>query len=152
MSTYLQSARDALKHHRKSKSTQEIKAKLGLRYAEEVHRRVNVAQREETYLEARLTPDELTLIMNVGRAQLRQLEHGDICSPKLKYCGGLFWPRGKAERIARKRLNDDRKGDEVGLATGLGLLCAYHGGYVILTRAGWALFHAIEAERQGGAA
>lgn len=148
MSTYLHSSREALKLQSKGKSTQEIKAKLGLRYAQEVHSRIAVAKREEDFLEPKLTHDELDLIIHVGRAQLRQLERGEICSPKLKYCSPPFWRVGKSKRVAQKRIHLSRSDG----TTGIGLLCAYHGGYVYLTPAGWALFHAIEAERQKGGA
>ena len=152
MSTYLETARQALKLHRKGHTAVEIKQALKLGYAHEANRAVNVALAEETYLEAALSQDELTLLINIGRAQLRQLERGDTCRPKLKYCSGMFWARGKAERIARKRLDTERKGEDCISGTGLGLLCSYHGGYVFLTRAGWALFHTFEQVRRGGAA
>lgn len=36
-----------------------------------------------------------------------------------------------------------------GTATGLGLIDHWHGGGVKLTRAGWALVHALEAQEGG---
>ena len=144
MTAYIETAREALKLHRKGRTTQEIKDALGLRYAYEVHKSVNVASAEDKAQNARLTEDEITLIINVGRAVLRQLEHGNTCAPKLKYCRGMLWPRGKAYRSAKKRLAAASwDGGE-----GLNLLHAYNG-YVCLTPAGWALFHAIEDTRKG---
>lgn len=152
MTSYMETARMALALYRKGKTAIEIRKALGFPYAKSANHAVNVAIREEKYRESRLSPDELELIINVGRAELRLIERGDTCGPKLKYCGGWRWPKGKAERIARRRLNAERKGEDSRSATGLRLLYSYHGGYVFLTRAGWALFHAIEAERQKGGA
>jgi len=148
MSEYLQSARAALAMDRKGKTVAEIKANLGLRYAHEVHNRLLVARKEETFHEPNITVDELALIMGIGKAQLRQLDHGETCNPKLKYCGGRFWLRGKAERIARKRLARHRKGEDPnGRGTGFNLLHPYNG-YVCLTPAGWALFWSTLSEQE----
>lgn len=148
MSEYLESARIALAMERKGKSVPEIKAKLGLRYAHEVHNRLLVARKEETFREPNITVDELELIMNVGRAQLAQLDRGETCNPKLKYCAGRLWPRGKAERIARKRLDSHRKGEDPnGRGTGFNLLYPYSG-YVCLTPAGWALYWSARADQE----
>jgi hypothetical protein len=153
MSNYLESARVALKLFRKGKDIQEIKVKLGERYAVDVRRKINVACMELDFEEPELTSDELALVMNVGRIQRIQLTRGETCSPKLKWCAAAFWPNGKAERIARKRLGKHRASEDPQKpGTGLGLLHHYHGGYVQLTPAGWSLFHAIDAERARGKA
>lgn len=146
--TYLESAREALRLHRKGLSVSDIKTAIGERYAVDVRRKINVGTMEEDLAEPALSSEELSLILNIGRAERRALECGDTCSPKLKHCAGMFWPQGKAERIARKRLGTHRRGeDETAKGTGLRLLTPYHGGYVRLSRTGWALVHAIEAER-----
>lgn len=146
MATYIETAREALKLSRKGKEVAEIKVALGERYSKDVHHMINAARSEEEQAEPRLTPDELTLILSVARAERADVVRGQLCSPKLKYCGGMFWAKGKPERIARKRLGAHRKGeDETKRGTGLALLDPYGGGYVRLTRAGWALVHAVEA-------
>lgn len=148
MSGYLESARAALAMDRKGKTVAEIKAKLGLRFADEVHNRLLVARKEESFREPNITFDELALIMNVGRMQLWQLEHGGTCNPKLKYCREPFWPRGKAERLARKRLASHRKGEDLSKhGTGFNLLHPYNG-YVCLTPAGWALYWSTHSEQE----
>lgn len=151
MASYIDSAREALKLSRKGLSVADIKAKIGERYSEQVRHKIRAALQEERQNAARLSADEMVLILSVARTARLAVEAGDLCSPKLKYCGGMFWPRGKSERIARKRLGAHRKGeDPTNPGTGLGLLDPYHGGYVRLTRAGWALAYALETEKRSG--
>jgi len=148
--SFLQTARAALKLHRKGKTAVEIKLALKLAYAADAHRAVNVAFEEESFNEPRLTPDEIGLLLSVAAAQRAAVARGDACSPKLKYCGHWRWPKSRAAYLAYKRLGSHRRGeDEHKPGTGLELLHPYNG-YVRLTRAGWALVHALEA--QGGAA
>lgn len=147
--TWLETARLALAHFRKGMDVRDIKVKLGLRYSLDVRTMINAAESEERYLDFALTEDEITLIRRVGKAQLAALERGQTCAPKLKYCGGFMWRKGKPERVARKRLDKHRKGEDPAKCpgTGLALLHAYNG-YVVLRPAGWALWHTLETGAQ----
>lgn len=133
MNSYLTAAYQALAMDRKGKSVPEIKAKLGVQCASEVHRMILSAKCDERCRGYAITPDELTVIRNVGRSELRGFAAGETCAPKLKYCGGWFWPRSKAQRIAKGRISYS-----------LRLVDVWHGGYARLTLAGWTLFHAID--------
>lgn len=150
MSSWIETARQALAMFRKGLTPVEIKVKLDQRYSLDVRKMIVAADDEERFLGFALTKDEVTLIRNVGKAQLSAIQRGDTCSPKLKYCGQMFWAKGKAERIARKRLDKHRKGEDPSKCpgTGLGLLNAYNG-YVCLRPAGWSLWHALEAAEVG---
>lgn len=144
--TYLEDARKAVALADKGKTPIEIKIALGLRYSKDANALVNCGRTERTFVEPKLTKDEMTLILSIATSQRAGLERGDTCSPKLKYVGGMFWPRSRSETVARKRLGSHRRGeDESKRGTGLGLLYHYHGGYVQLTRAGWSLVHQMEA-------
>lgn len=153
MAAYIDIARKAFALAKKGKSNIEIKVELGLPYSKDAAHAVEVGRIDASFEEPRLTPDEMTLIMRVAEAERRDVERGIVCSPKLKYCSGLFWARGKAERVARKRLGSHRYGeDERRPGTGLALLRPYHGGYVRLTRAGWAMVHALEVQAKNAVA
>lgn len=144
---YIEAARKALALHRRGKDIQEIKKAVGDRYAEDTKTKIAVANQEARLNSYQLTDDEFTLLNNIAEAERRALERGSTCSPKLKYCGLAFWPRTKATRLARKRLDTHRHGECTSQpGTGLGLLNAYHGGYVRLRPAGWALIHALEGK------
>lgn len=153
MSEYLAKAIEAAKLAKKGKTHIEVKEALGYRYAKDAQQAINVGKRHAAIEERALTADEIKVLLAVAKAQRAALTHGDTCFPKLKHLALWPWPQSKVERIARKRLDLARKGEEeldTWLWTGLGLLDAYHGGYVRLRPAGWALVHALEA--QGGAA
>ncbi|MCB2048537.1 MAG: hypothetical protein KDE32_09960 [Novosphingobium sp.] len=142
---YLETARKALKLSRKGKSAVEIKTALDLPYATHAHHAVAIATLEERFEEPRLTEDELKLLIQIAQNERNAIAHGDARSPKLKYAGHWTWPRGRAAYLAYKRLGTHRRGeDDRKPGTGLGLLYPYNG-YVRLTRAGWALIHALEA-------
>lgn len=145
--TYLTTARKALKLHRKGKSNPEIKTELGYRYSAEVITAINAARLEETFEEPRITPDELAVLFSVADAERLAIERGDTCSPQLKCCrGGYFWPKSRTAYLAYKRLGSHRRGEDPRWpGTDLGLLHPYSG-YVRLTRAGWALVLALEAQ------
>lgn len=145
--SYLDTALKALKLHRKGQSNPEIKVALGYSYSEDVVRAVNCARLAEQFEEPRLTADELAVLFSVADAERCAIERGDGCSPKLKYCsGGYFWPKSRTSYLAYKRLGTHRRGEEPrSTGTGLGLLHPYNG-YVRLTRAGWALVLALEAQ------
>lgn len=148
--TYLEKSRRAFTLHKKGKSNVEIKVELGLGYASDAEGMVAVGRIDAVHQEAALTSDELKLILSIAAAERSALEEGDSCSPKIKYCGGWRWSHGKADRVAKKRLNLFRKNEDKTKgswsATGLNLVDTYNGGYVRLTRAGWALVHALEAK------
>lgn len=147
MSENLQIARKALALADKGKSNIEIKAALKLNYAQEAANFVLVGNIDRKQNEAKLTDLELALIKSVALAERRALERRETCSPKLKYCSPAlgFWPKSRAAYLAYKRLGTHRAGeDERRPGSGLGLLHPY-AGYVRLTRAGWALVHALEA-------
>lgn len=144
--TYLDTARKALKLNRKGKSNPEIKIALGYSYSAEVARAVNCARLYEGFEEPALTIQEIELLTAVARAERAAASTGDGCSPQLKYCSGLFWPKSRSAYLAYRRLGSHRRGeDQSRPGTGLGLLHPYNG-YVRLTRAGWSLVHAIEAQ------
>ncbi|MBX9661896.1 hypothetical protein [Novosphingobium sp.] len=149
---YLAIAHEALKLSLKGKSNPEIKVALKFHFSADVVRAVQCARLDTGFNEPRLTDDETALILAVARAERAAVERGDACAPQLKYCsGGMFWPRSRSAYLAYKRLGTHRKGeDPTRPGTGLGLLHPYSG-YVRLTRAGWALVHAIKAQ-EGGAA
>lgn len=149
MSDYLSQALKACKLAKQGKTHLEVKDALGFRHAKDAQRAINVGQRHEACEERALTGDEIKLLLAVAKAERRELESGNTCSPKLKYLPTWPWTRSKTERVAKKRLDLARKGEEDLAAwqwTGLGLLEAYHGGYVRLRPAGWALVHTIEAQ------
>lgn len=142
--SYLEMARRALKLHRQGKANSEIKLALGYGYSVEVARAVNCAALEERFDEPRLTDQEIALLKSVARAERSAIARGDGCAPQLKYCGGTFWPRSRSAYLAYKRLGSHRRGEDPHKpGSGLGLLNPYNG-YVRLTRAGWALVHALE--------
>lgn len=145
--TYLDTARKALKLYRKGQSNPEIKVALGYSYSEDVVRAVNCARLAEEIEEPCLTADERAVLISVADAERRAIERGEACAPKLKYCsGGYFWPKSRVAYLAYKRLGKHRRGEDPNRpGTGLGLLHPYSG-YVRLTRAGWALVHALEAQ------
>src|SRR5690606_41008302 len=72
-------------------------------YSADANHAVNIGLLDAMFEEARLSDDELTLIRSVAAAERRAIEQGDGRSPKLKCCGGLFWKRGRSERVARDR-------------------------------------------------
>lgn len=151
--TYLDRAIEAAALSKKGKTRIEVKEAVGFRYAHEAQSAINIGNEHNRVEELALTADEINLLLAVARAERLALSRGDSCSPKLKYLALWPWPKSKVERIARKRLDNARKGEEELPAwerTGLGLINAYHGGYVCLRPAGWALVHALEAK--GGAA
>lgn len=153
MSDYLQKAIEAAKLAGKGKTRIEVKDALGFRYARDAQVAINIGNGHNRVEELALTPDEIKLLLAVAKAERLALSHGDSCSPKLKHLALYPWGKSKVERLARKRLDLARKGEEnlpQWQWSGLGLLNAYHGGYVCLRRAGWALVHALEAK--GGAA
>lgn len=146
MSAFLTSARRAFALHRKGKTPVEIKLALGLRLSAEATRYVHCGRLAHGFDEPRLTADEIALLFAVANAERDAVARGDTCAPKLKYCsGGLFWPKSRSAYLAYRRLGSHRRGeDERRPGTGLGLLHPYNG-YVRLTRAGWALVHALDA-------
>ena len=144
--SYLDTARKALKLHRKGKSNPEIKVALGYSYSEDVVRAVSCARLYEGFEEPALTTQEIELLKAVARAERAAASSGDGRSPQLKYCSGLFWPKSRSAYLAYRRLGSHRRGeDQRRPGTGLGLLHPYNG-YVRLTRAGWSLVHALEAQ------
>lgn len=146
MSAFLDKARRALALYRKGKTAVEIKQALQLRYAVEAVRHVDCGMMAHKFDETRLSTDETALLIAVARAERAAVARGETCPPKLKYCsGGLFWPKSRSAYLAYRRLGSHRRGeDESRPGTGLGLLHPYNG-YVRLTRAGWALVHALDA-------
>lgn len=153
MSAYLEQCIQAAALARKGKTHLEVKEALGFRYAAEAQRAINVGMMHDRAAEMALTTEEARLLLAVANAERANWASGDTCAPKLKYLRLWPWRRGKIERVARKRLDMARKGEENLPAcqqTGLGLLSAYHGGFVKLRPAGWAVVHALEAK--GGAA
>lgn len=143
--TYLDTAKKALKLHRKGRSNLEIKVELGYRYSEDVVRAVNCARLYEGFEEPALTVQEIELLKAVARAERAAVSKGEGCAPQLKYCSGLFWPKSRSAYLAYRRLGSHRRGEEQRRpGTGLGLLHPYNG-YVRLTPAGWSLVHALEA-------
>lgn len=125
----------------------EVKDALGYRYAKDAQYDIALGRMHAEQQERVLTPDEIKLLLAVATAERQALERGDTCSPKLRYLPLWPWSQSKIERLARKRLDLARKGEETlpqWQWTGLGLLDAYHGGYVRLRPAGWALVHALE--------
>lgn len=151
-SDYLAIAHEARKLSLKGKSNPEIKVALKFAYSADVVRAVDCARLDAGFDEPRLSDDETALLLAVARAERAAVEKGQTRAPQLKYCrGGMFWPSSRSVYLAYKRLGTHRKGeDPYRPGTGLGLLHPYSG-YVRLTRAGWALVHAIEA-KEGGAA
>lgn len=149
MSDYLAKAIEAHKLAKKGKTHIEVKSTLGFNYAKDALHAIAVGRRLETYEERALTAEEIKVLLAVARSERRALERGELASPKLKYLP--VWPmsRSKTERIAKKRLDLARKGEEdlpPHQWTGLGLLEAYHGGYVRLRPAGWAVVHILEPQ------
>ncbi|MBY0392149.1 MAG: hypothetical protein K2Q27_02660 [Novosphingobium sp.] len=146
-SNYLAIAHEARKLSLKGKSNPEIKVALKFSYSTDVVRAVECARLDAGFDEPRLSDDETALILAVARAERSAVAKGDARAPQLKYCaGGYFWPRSRSAYLAYKRLGSHRKGEDLHRpGTGLGLLHPYSG-YVRLTRAGWALVHAIEAK------
>ncbi len=148
--TYLDTARQALKLHRKGKSNPEIKTELGYRYSDDVVYATNCARLYEGFEEAALTAQEIELLRAIANGERAAVAVGNSCAPKLKHFRRWNWPKSRAAYLAYKRLGKHRRGEDPSRpGTGLGLLHPYNG-YVRLTPAGWALVHAIEA--QGGAA
>jgi hypothetical protein len=142
---YLTRARKAAKLAKAGKTNVEIKVAMNLGYASEASRMVEIAHLDQSFEANRLTSDELQLLRIVAHAQRNGLERGETCSPKLKYCSAPFWPRSRPAYLAYKRLGTHRAGEDTNRpGTGLALLQPYNG-YVRLTRAGWALVHALEA-------
>jgi hypothetical protein len=153
MTDYLDQCIEAAALARKGKTHIEVKEALGFRYAHEAQRSINIGFAHDRAAELALTPDEVRLLLAVASAERSNWAQGDTCAPKLKYLPLWPWRRGKIERIARKRLDIARKGEEnlpAWQQTGLGLLNAYHGGFVKLRASGWAVVHVLEAK--GGAA
>lgn len=152
MTAILENAAKALKLHRKGKSNPEVKKALGLEYSTDAIRMIEVGRRQERINDCRLTERELTVIMSLAEVERKRLARGDVSAFNGKWLGGFGWKAGEALRLMRKRLGLARKGEERQLerghlhnCTGLGLILHWHGGGCHLTRAGWALVHALEA-------
>lgn len=146
--TYLERAIEAAAMAKKGKTHIEVKDALGFRYAKDAQAAIDTGKEHNRVNELALTPDEIKLVLAVAKAERAAVSRGDLCSPKLKYLPLYPWTKSKVERVARKRLDLCRKGEEnlpQWQHTGLGLINAYHGGYVCLRPAGWALVHALEA-------
>lgn len=155
MSDYLTMARKAAKLHKQGLSNPAIKVKLGLQYSKDVVRAIEVARRQARIDDCILTPNEIATIMALARTERRANLCGDISAFKGKWLGGAGYRVGQCLRIIRKRLGHARNGPVVASVpwshTGLGLVHDWGGGYVKLTRAGWALVHALEAMGSQGA-
>lgn len=149
--TYLETARKARSLRTKGKSNPEIKVELGYASSADVERAVHCARLDASFEERRLTAEELELLMIVASHERAAVASGDGCAPKLEYCRRWHWPASRSAYLAYKRLGSHRRGELPHKAgTGLALLDPYNG-YVRLTRAGWALVHAVEALKGGAA-
>ena len=147
MSDRLETAAKALKLHQQGKSNPEIKNALGLAYSTDAIRIIEVGRRQHRIEDCRLTDRELAVLKAIARSERERQDRGDVTAFKGKYLGGFGWKIGEMLRIVRKRLGHARKGEEnlpSYQLTGLGLVDHWHGGGCCLTRAGWALIHAIE--------
>jgi len=139
--------RMAFKLHRQGKSNWEVKKVLGLANSIEACRMIEVGKRQHRIEDSRLTDRELAVIRALARSERARQGNGDISAFNGKWLGGMGWKVGAMLRIIRKRLGRARKGEEdlqLHEMTGLGLIDHWHGGGIRLTRAGWALVHAIE--------
>lgn len=148
MSDILDTAAKALKLHRQGKSNPEIKKALGLAYSTDAIRMIEVGKRQHRIEDYALTNGELAVIKALARSERARQGNGDVSAFNGKWLGGFGWKVGAMLRIVRKRLGRTRKGEEdlqLHEMTGLGLIDHWHGGGCRLTRAGWALVHALEA-------
>lgn len=149
VSSYLATALKAAALAKKGKSRFEVRDELDFRYVGEADTAIRTGKRFERISGYVLTPDEIRLLLALARAEREKLQVGDLSSCKLKHITPWPWPRTKCERIARKRLDIAAKGEETLPPafgrTGLGLVEVYHGGYIRMRPAGWAMVHALEA-------
>ena len=147
MSDILGTAAKALKLHQQGKSNPEVKKALGLAYSTDALRMIEIGRRQHRIEDCKLTDRELTVLKTLARSERARQAKGDVSAFNGKYLGGCGWKFGAMLRIVRKRLGHARKGEEnlpPYQLTGLGLVDHWHGGGCCLTRAGWALIHAIE--------
>ncbi|MBA4766097.1 MAG: hypothetical protein H2049_00495 [Porphyrobacter sp.] len=146
---YLDTALEAAAMVNKGKTRFEVKDALGLRYVGEADTLIRTGKRHIRTAGYALTPDEMTLLHALARAERAKTEVGDLSTCKLKHVTPWLWSRSKCERIARKRLDLHATGVEeltpLREFKGLGLIEVYHGGYIRMRPAGWALIHALEA-------
>ena len=158
MSDYLKMAREAAKLAKKGLTNPQIRARLGLPYSKDVVRAVQIAHRQARIDDCMLTKRELETIMALARTERSANLRGDNSAFNGKWLGGAGYRAGQCLQIIRKRLGHARKGepcesyyDLQWRCTGIGLVNHWHGGGVKLTRAGWALVHALEAAGVEGA-
>jgi hypothetical protein len=139
--------------HSQGKSNPEVKVALGLSDSKEAVRLIEVGRRQARIEDCRLTDRELAVILALAASERHRQAAGDVSAFNGKWLGGFGWRVGGMLYVMRKRLGLARKGEKAPpegplyLCTGLGLVDSWHGGGCRLTRAGWALVHAIEAER-----
>jgi len=111
----------------------------------EANRLAAVGAAERQRQSARLTPPELALLKALVAEHVDLLKHGETRSPKTP---DVSWRAGKsagwAATTAQKRLFDEKWDDSVRMyVEGFGFVHVAGNGYMWLTRAGWALVHAM---------